>query len=650
MALDLDHGVLNARIDALRVGFAGHRQQVLARNRAYLRAYSPKFESKLGEHDQWSDPYTQQAADHFRSSYNLTRSVVEIWAALEMSEFPAIRWQEQYLPVPAPTLDPVESEARQLTYATQKLVGRTITTMREQAVNHHVRLTNLPWHFYRAVRRKNVYGNAWMKTVPDLNRKTFRVFTRIDPSTVYPVYSNFDDEQLDAILVATRRTVVSINSEFPGAIPASSDGLTLDRDAAYYQPTGDVVTDADRAYVWVEDYWYVDSTWASEPGDDGEPVRSRVVNVRRANSTILQVTEYPGWRDVPYIQWQNENERDDLGFSDVGTMLPIQDSINRFLSQQQDVIWGESRPKFKYRGDADRQLTFNDEGIVALDPDEDIEQIQVRMDVFPTQTHGQQILEVMSRATGLPDTVWGRITAAQNSGRALATAWRAVAARMVPRTLGNTLSGKRLLSMWVDWMELYEWDNAPDLFQGNRDFELDFPNQEPRDFTEVSIEAINAKNAGLVDHAKAMEIRGERSPDEMLDRVRRDYMDPILNPDKAQGQKLLQRLDLQMQIEAQQAGLAMQTAEAQLAQLRGTPPGGAPGAGTVDQQTGAARQAAVQAAQQAAPNRAAGSQETAGPATQAGQTANATGLDEAQVGTLLQDGRTFSRIVSKGDL
>jgi len=620
---------------------------VLARNRAYLRAYSPKFVESIGEHDQWSDPFTQQGADHFRSSYNLTRSVVEIWAALEMSEFPAIRWQEQYLPVPVPAMDPAENEARQQVYATQNLVGRTVTTMREQAVGAHVRRTSLGHHAYRAVRRKNLYGNSWMKTVPDMRRRTFRVFTRIDPSTVYPVYSNFDDEQLDAILVATRRSAQAINAQFPGTLPMSADGLTLNRDAAYYQPTQDVTTDVDRGFVWVEDYWFVDSQWDSEPGDDGVPISSRVVNVVRANQTIVQVAEYPGWNEVPYIQWQNDNERDDLGFSDVGTMLPIQDSINRFLSQQQDVIWGESRPKFKYRGDADRQLTFNDEGIVSLDPDEDIEQIQVRMDVFPTQTHGQQILEVMSRATGLPDTVWGRITAAQNSGRALATAWRAVAARMVPRTLGSTVSLRRLLSMWVDWMELYEWDNAPELFQGNRDFDLDFPNQEPRDFTEVSMEAINAKNAGLIDAAKAMEIRGERSPDEMLDRVRRDYMDPILYPDKRQGQLLLKRLEMQMQIEAQQAGLQMQAAEAQLAQLRGTPPGGAPGAGTVDQQAGAARQAAVQAAQQAAPTRGEG-QNTPAPATQAGQTANA--ADTTKVGTLVQDGKTYSRIVSQGEI
>jgi hypothetical protein len=315
-------------------------------------------------------------------------------------------------------------------------------------------------------------------------------------------------------------------------------------------------------------------------------------------------------------------------------MLPIQDSLNRFLSQQQDVIAGESRPKFKYRGDADRQITFDEESIVSLDPDEDIEQIQVRLDVFPTQIHGQQLGDVMSRATGLPDTVWGRITAAQNSGRALATAWRSVAARMVPRTHSNAMSIDRLFGLWLDWMELYEWDHAPELYAGNRDFELDFPNQEPRDFAEVTLDAINKLQAGLYDSATAMEKTGERSPDEMLDRVRAEYMDAVIHPEKSQSFLLLTRLKNQIAIEAQQAGFQAEAAAQQLAALRATPPGGAPGAGTVDQQQGAAQQARTQAAQEGRPQ------------LNEGQNQGAS----TKFGTLVQDGKTFNRIIDQGTI
>lgn len=645
MALDLSEIRLNQRIDSLKVGFAGHRQSVLARNRAYLRAYSPEFDVRLMEHDQWSDPFKQEEQDHYRSSYNVTRAVVEIWAALEMSEFPAIRWQEDYLPTPVPDVDPAANELRQATYRASKLVARQLATMREQALLRHIRRTKLKRHAYRAVRRKNIYGHSWLKTIPDRGRRTFRTFSRIDPSTVYPVWSNFDDDQLDAILVATRRSAQKVNEQYPGAVEMSKDGINIDSGVGLYDPTATQNTDADRAFVWVEDFWVVDHEWEEElegePGPDTEPIRSRVINAIRVNGRIVTTTEYPGWTEVPYVLWVNDNERDALGFSDAGSVLPVQDSINRFLSQQQDVIAGESRPKFKYRGDADREIILDDESVVSLDPDEDIEQIQVRLDVFPTQIHGQQILEVLSRITGLSDTVWGRITAAQNSGRALALAWRSVAARMVPRTMGNEQSLQRLLGLWLGWMELYGWDQAQDLYNGNRDFELDFPNQEPRDFSEVSLEAINRYNVGAIDLQKLMEITGEKSPDEMLERVRAEFLDPVLHPDKEQARLLLTRLQQQIVMEAQQGNLQMMALAQSLGIASGTPAPSS-GAGTVDQQAGAAAQAQTQAQAGAQPTRTEGQN---APASQPGQAGGAT-----QTGTLVQDGEAFNRIIDRGEI
>lgn len=635
MVVDTRPEALNARIDSLRVGYVGHQQKVLGRNRAYLRAFSPDFDALLKEHDQWGDTIKNQDVEHFRSSYNLTRAVVELWASLEMSEFPAIRWWEQFIPTPVPSLDAQENEIRQTTYRAQKLVARQIATIREQTLVAHIRRSKLPRHAYKAVLRKNVYGHSWLKTVPEPNRRTFRVFSGMDPSTVYPIWAGYEGERLDALLCVTRKSTQSINAEFPGLLEVSPNGLTLTPGSMYYQPTVEQLTEADRAFVWFEDYWCIDDEWSQEVDDGGDPIRSRVINVQRANGRIASIATYPGWREVPYVRWENENERDHLGFSDAGTMLPIQDSLNRFMSQQQDVIAGESRPKFIYYGDSDRQITFEDESVTSIDRDEELKQLQVHLDVFPTQVHGQQLLEVLARATGLPDTVWGRITAAQNSGRALATAWRSVAARMVPRTQRNAASLERLFGMWIDWMELYEWEYASELYAGNRDFELDFPNQEPRDFSEVTLDATNKLAAGLIDSLTAMEKTGERSPDEMDDRVRAEYMDPVRHPEKAQSFLLLQRLKNQIAIEAQQAGFQAEAAAQELAQLRASPSGGAPGPGTVDQQHGAAQQARTQAAQQAAPTR--------------GQGQNQPGAS-TKFGTLVQDGRTYNRIVDQGTI
>lgn len=642
MVLDLDPDALNARVDTLRTGFAGWNTTVQARNRAYLRAFSPEFNADLKEHDQWTDRLKSEDVDHFRSSYNLTRAVVELWGALELSEFPAIRWGEDFLPTPVPDKDPILQEAKQETYRAGKLVARQLATMREQVLIRHIRRSKMEKHAYKAVIRKNVYGHSWLRVLPDPGAQAFRVSTDFDTSTVYPVWSAFDQERLDAILVATRRSAAAVNGEFPGFLRMNASGLTLDGNAGYYNPTNEITTDADRSFVWVEDYWTLDPDWeGEEPTDDTQPVRGRAVNVRRVNGKIAKIITYPGWKSIPYVRFENPNGRDHLGFSDVGTMLPIQDSLNRFMSQQQDVIAGESRPKFVYRGDSERQISFGNEDVVSIEADEDLQQLQVHLDVFPTQVHGQQLLEVLARSTGLPDTVWGRITAAQNSGRALATAWRSVAARMVPRTNANSDSLTRALSLMLDWMELYGWDSARDLYNGNRDFELDFPNQEPRDFSEVTLDAVNKLGAGIYDLSTAMEKTGERSPDEMMDKVRADYMDPVLHPEKSQSYLLLQRLKNQIAIEAQQAGIQAAAAEAQLAAMGSQPPGGAPG-GTTDQQAGAANQANVQAQQQAAPANATGQP---GPATPAGAQGNST-----KFSTLVQDGDSFNRIVDQGTI
>jgi hypothetical protein len=646
LAVPFDTGAhaLNARIDALRSGWAGHNLIVRERNFAYLRAFSPDFHSRLGEHDQWPDPYRQEAQTHYRSSYNLTRAVVELWASLEASEFPAIRWQEEFVPSPAPSLDEQEAAMRQMAYRSQKIVARNVSTIREQVLMRHLRRAGAKAKFYQAVLRKDTFGHSWVKTWPDQNLKTFRISTKIDPSTVFPVWSYADDDEgrLDAILVAYRRSAQAVNAEYPGFLAMATDGISAS-ETGYYTPTQDPVTDADRRWVWVEDYWLLDDEWESEPGASGEPIRSRVINALRINGRFPVARDggtptihaYEGWKAVPYIPFENDNLRDRLGFADVATMLPIQDSINRFMSQQQDVIHGESRPKFKYRGDADRQIVLDEEEVISLDPDEDIEQIAIHLDVFPTQIHGQQLADLMSRATGLPDTVWGRITAAQNSGRALATAWRAVAARLVPRVMSNNRGIHRMLDMWLDWMELYNWSTAKQLYAGNRDYDLEFPNQEPRDFSEVSLDAISRMQAGLLDSKRAIEATGETSPDEVLEDVRADYLDTVLHPEKAQSFILLQKLRQQVEIEAAQAGLQMQAALQQLG----------PGPGqSVEQQAGAATQANTQAAQQAAPTR----PESANaplPATQAGQAANA---GKTRFGTLVQDGKAMNRVIDEG--
>ena len=627
---------LDLRIDALRTSWTGYQSGLRTRYRRYLDAFSPPFELRIngGEHDQWADGFAQEDEGRTRSSFNLIRAGVDLWTSLEASEFPTLRFGEDYIPTPPPVRDEEEDGRRQETYRAMKLVRRQFASMREQAVLRHIKRAKLRRHWWTLTRKKNIYGQAWIRVLPDLTRRSFRVTAALDAATVFPVWRYADDRELDAILVATRRSARACAAEYPGSVELARDGITAVSEG-YYNPTRDRNTEKDRAWVWVEDYWMVDPDYVELGEYEGRPFRaeSRVVNATRINGKLVKVNTYIGWRRVPYFRLVNEDEREE-GFSDVGTMLPVQDGLNRMLSQQQDVIFAESRPRFKYRGDADRKIVLNADEVVSLDPDEDIDQIQVSLDVFPTQTHGQQLLAIFQRITGLPAVVWGEIQAAQNSGRALATAWRATAARMVPRINGAAATLDEITLFMLDTMELYDWDDAREMFGGTRDFEWSFPNKEPRDFLEVTTAAINKLNAGLTDLSGAMDEIGVQSPDEMIERVRAEYMDMILHPEKGQSMLMLRRLENQIEIEMQQAGMAALQAAAQLA------PGPTP-----DQEAGAVAQQRTAAAQRAAPT---ATEAQNAPATQAGQPANAA---RTQLGTLVQDGGpAMNRIVTREEI
>jgi len=635
MAVDRDD--LNRRIDALRNAWTGYQSSLRARHATYLRAFSPRYEPKIGEHDQWPDQFRPEDEGHTRSSYNIIRAGVELWTSLEASDFPSVRWEETYVPVPAPSMQEQENVGRQRVYRSNKAVEQHLTTTREHMLMRQVRMSKLPRHFYRQTLKKNVYGQAWIRSIPDRAHRTFINTTAIDPSTVYPVWSAYGDgRQLDAVLVATRRSAVSAHAQYPDVVPLARDGITAD-DSAYYRPSQGLNSDRDRAFVWVEDYWCLET---KRDKTTGEITKPSVYNAVRVNGKLVAAEEYEGWTSVPYFMLAHEDERDNANFSDVATMLPFQDGMNKMLSQQQDVIFGSSRPRFKYRGDADRQIRLDDDQVISLDPDEDFEQVQVNVNTFPTQQHGQQLLQLMQRATGLPAVVWGEIQAAQNSGRALSTAWRATASRMVPRIHAASEMLDSLVGFWLDCMELYDWDHSRDLYGGNRDFEWDFPNKEPRDFLEVTTDALNKLNGGLWDFRTAAEAIGETSPDELDEAIRAEYMDAVRHPEKAQSYILLQRLQQQIQIEAAQAGIQQ---SAMLQQLAQSAPGGAPSAGSPDQQAGAARQARVQATQQAAPT---GQPGQPAPATQPGAAANST-----KFSTLSQDGGpAMNRVIDQGTI
>lgn len=657
----LDHHLLNLRIDASRTGYTTYSANVKEREQAYLRVVSPPFRQMLqangksyllGEHDQWPEGLAEDDVQHTRSSFNVARAVPEIWASLEAGrEFPKVRFNEAGLLPPVPNLfDQEEAARREQVYVAEKLTERAKTSLREQVLATYIRQAKLGTHYYRTILHKNRSGHAWMRVIPVVKivdgkaqtggHGSFSVQSRIDNSIVYPIWSDaLEGSDLDSILVVSRRSAWRVAAEYPFALDGTEtvrlekDGLTA-LSTSLYLPTDYPKDESGYRNVWVEDYWVVDRAFSTET-QGGEPITGRVINALRVNGKLVRVTEYPGWTSVPYFHVQNDNGRDRLGHSDAGTMQPFQDGYNRLLSEQQDVIHGGSRPKHVYKSESGGDVQLDDEGVIHLLPDEELAQLQTTINIYPTQIQFAILKELQDRATGLNPTAWGEIPRVA-SGRAMAAAAKATGGRLVPRLVDDEEFIVKVLSFILDCMELYGWDAADQLYAGNRDFEIDFPNQDPRDPSEITLDVINRLNAKLIDFATAMEELGVSSPDEMLEKVRRDLGDPILHPEAAQAAAMLQRLIQSMQLEQQKAQQeALMAAQAGAGQ-------GQPGT-NVNAQQGQVNAQQQQAQAQGQPTLGPGQN---APASQPGVPNQAQA--PADVSTMLQQGKTSNRMIVKG--
>jgi hypothetical protein len=227
------------------------------------------------------------------------------------------------------------------------------------------------------------------------------------------------------------------------------DGKVSYQQGGTHDRYSDVDTDhyytEDRTKVWVEDFWWIER----EFDDTGVRVTSSTVyNAKRVCGTFVEPVREYKWRHLPFVFWQNEDERGWTGWSEVANVMDINDDFNRRISGESDVLGMYENPRFQlvggYGARDDIEMPGGGELLTDLQDPERIEQILARIDVYPNQVHIQTLLDMLHRVTGLPPIVWGLIANAQTSGRALTASWKATEARLVPKTTANTTSVRRV--------------------------------------------------------------------------------------------------------------------------------------------------------------------------------------------------------------
>lgn len=580
----------------------------------YLHCYSPPYNDHLGAHDMWREAIRPEDIDTTRSTFPLARAVVDIWTSLEAGNPPTIRAEAERIAPLLPQLDQAEALKQRLEYDSRRQVESLKSDIRSARVRRSMRADGFALKHHSAVRRKNLYGQSWMKVLPRPWEERAESHVLRNPASVYPLWSTRDPGDLEAIFSAQQMSARQANARWSLGLRFRKDGMQVEfergADSGRYQDINNRMFDSSRTMVWVEELWWVDR----EYGDDGKVTRSCLYMALRVLDRIVKQQKWEGMMDVPFVLWENADERADGGWSDIAAVIDINDEFNRRISQQGDIIRIAASPRYQLLGSVDARKVEMPAGheILPLFDGERIEQILSRIDVFPAQAHFDILTDMLHRATGLPPIVWGLIQNAQTSGRALTASWKATEARLMPKLMRNEMSVRRYVDINLQWARYYDWHGANTVFgtwdKPFRDFDVKFPPMEPRDFQEVTLNEITKRDAGLTTTVKAMRATGDEAAEETWEEVQAEFMNVFAHPDKVNTFLLAQR-----------AGLDNQQMAAQLGQ------GPAAQGGPVNTATIAGGMQDASAAQAAAPPQAAlpPGMEGGMPPTQQGAPANA---------------------------
>lgn len=605
---------LARRMDETRLAMESEMSGVRQKAQTYLNWYSPPYEPRLGTHDAWTDPFLAENVGLTRANFPIVRPCVDIWTALEFAKPPTIWAEPERVMAPAPSLDQATELERRLVAEARKKVAAIQATVRAQRIRAGMRRDSFAYQAFLAGRRKNLYGFSWTKVWPHATEPRTVSYTLRNPTTVFPIWSDREPGDIEAVLVAYQVNVNKANAMYDLGIPTKRGQILTGRDSGEYRDLTTNWYDATRTMLWVEEYW-----WREQRFDNrGAVTESAVHMVVRIANRIVKAKTYRGWTRLPWVYWENADERDAYGWSDVANVIDINDEFNRRLSQEGDIIGSYSAPRFQLLNSfAGRTIEMPGPfELISLNDQERIEQILTRIDMFPTQQHFNILTDLLHRASGLPPIVWGLIANAQTSGRALSASWKATETRLAPKLIRNERSFDQYLELNLMFAELYDWKGARGLYTDRdgdrfRDFRWEFPPMEPRDFMEVTQNEITKRDAGLTSTLKAIRATGDEAAEDTLEEVLAEYLSIFMHPDKVQAFLLAQRAEMDNIAYAQQLGVNLQPG--------GGVQGGSPvNPATVANAVGMARDAASAGA---APAPAAGP----APATAPGAPANAGG-------------------------
>lgn len=528
------------------------------------------------------------------------------WAVLEVGEPFVFRVKPKPVAAPVGIEDPEELKKARRRYELDRAIAQNQSTQMEEQTNDWIAANHLHRTLLWAAYAKRAFGKAILKTGWDPTDGIPTAELLENPSQVYYAWTKrYGLRRLAWALVVDQMAPEEVAARFGFDLPRDATGNidlaqwtgVLDEGDMDQRPeqTGET-----QRYVYAEEFWEL--TYDQDPN---KAVRYALIIAGR----VVEGPKYYPWRRLPFHVIENDHiPTYPHGRSTAEAAIWFNEAYDDLMDRQQEVIDFEAGPRYKGMGlyhsgdEVDVPGPFE---MIPLREGEDIQQLDTRVDFFPSQLHANELKDAKYKITGLTPVAWGMSPNAQTSGRALSAEWKAVELPLIGALINASPEVRELLECWWDYAEAYKPD-AKALAEGYRRFEILWAPFDIRDKTEKTLDILQRLQADILDPETAIEESGYQNVDEVLAKIKAYLLDPIWNPLRYQQYLTLQQLELQ--IRAQELEVAQM--EQAAAQQQQTAPGAGvgPGAGGPSPE-----ELAAQGAQAAAQ----GAQGPAGPVTEA---------------------------------
>lgn len=542
---------------------------------------------------------------------DLVGPTVTRWAALEAGAAPIFRVKPRHVspPIDAGDQDQLQTDRRQ--YDIDRAQAQDQSTQMENQTQDWFDLNNFHRTLLWAAWSKEAFGKAILKTGWDDVEEIPTAELMENPSQVYYAWTNrYGRRQLAWAIVADQMDPSEANARYGLAIPIDDMGYVdigswvgvVDQSDVDQRPEQ---SNALQRMVWAEEYWEL----IRDRDPDTGARRTQVMYALAVAGRIIDGPYTYDWmKRLPFHVLENEHVLTYLhGKSVAEPMIPLNAAYDDMLDRQAQVIDFEAGPRYKginmaNAGDeVDIPEPFN---LIPLREGEDIQQIDTKVDFFPTQLHAEELRQARYNVTGLTPIAWGMSPNAQTSGRAMSAEWRAVELALAGRLINMTPEIKDLIACWWDYGEHFirgldqlskgganerdrYWTGRP-----YRRFDVLWEPLDIRDQGERTTDVVTRYTADLVGPESALDMLGVPNVDEQIAEIESYMLNPVWKPLRYQQYLTLQQMQLQIR---QQAALVAQ-AEAGAGNV-GPAGGGQSGAPSPAQTQQAGAVAATQGAQ-----------------------------------------------------